>query len=165
MRVFVFSPYSSFFFQFANSALRKGLISEDDINARLRNLFRIRYRLAHFDASSPLNSVPLSVVCSGWFRGVLLFKVLMGGGGGWKDAAIELARDGVTQSTVLVKNEKKLLPIRNSNKVFAVIGPNTNLSSSVAGYYGPPNVCNNNFWTVYDAVRWTLCLFVRFDVL
>lgn len=68
------------------------------------------------------------------------------------DYAIELARDGVTQSAVLIKNVGQTLPITNTNQVFAVIGPNTNLSSSMAGYYGPPNVCNNNFWTMYDAV-------------
>jgi beta-glucosidase-like glycosyl hydrolase len=76
--------------QFALSALKKGLIGMPDIDARIRSLWRVRYRLAHFDASSPLNSVPLSVVCS--------------------PHAQLLARDGVTQSAVLVKNANTALP-------------------------------------------------------
>lgn len=118
--------------KFAASALSKGLISESDLDARLRNLFRIRYRLGHFDVNSPLSSVNLSVVCS--------------------DESLALARDGVTQSAVLLKNSDFTLPFRSSSWTFAVIGPNANLSQSVAGYYGPPNVCDNKFWTVYDAV-------------
>ncbi len=147
---------------FVQSALKKGLITLEDIDKRLRNLFRVRYRLGHFDASSPLNSVPLSgkfCFCSYHvfvfsshvfvfsFFLLDLFLVVC------SPSALELARDGVTQSAVLVKNSG-ILPLASSSasKLFAVIGPNTNLSSSIAGYYGPPNVCNNNFWTMFDAI-------------
>lgn len=117
--------------QYAPSALKKGLISVANLDARIANLLRMRFRLAHFDASSPLNSIPLSVVCSD----------------------PQLARDGVTQSAVLLKNDGNTLPFAaSSSAVYAVIGPNSNLSEAMAGYYGPSKVCDMNYWTMYDAV-------------
>jgi beta-glucosidase-like glycosyl hydrolase len=65
--------------------------------------------------------------------------------------AKSLARDGVAQSVALLKNENKALPLSNPASV-AVIGPNAFLSRSIAGYYGPPFVCDDRFWTVADAV-------------
>jgi beta-D-xylosidase 4 len=117
---------------FVTSALKKGLVSMQLIEARLRNLFRVRFRLAHFDPQSPLNFIPLSEVCS--------------------EAGQRLARDGVTQSAVLLKNSGNALPFISRSASYAVIGPNSNLSAAIAGYYGPSSVCGNNFWTLYDAV-------------
>lgn len=121
--------------QFAASALRKGLISPALIDARLRNLLRVRFRLGHFDPRSPLNSISLREVCSAEGQA--------------------LARDGVTQAAVLVKNAAAALPFSAaaaSGSLFAVIGPTSNLSTAVAGYYGPARVCGERFWTLYDAV-------------
>ena len=38
-------------------------------------------------------------------------------------------------------------------KTAAVIGPNGNLSQSMAGYYGPTAVCGNAFPSMIDAVK------------
>jgi len=47
-----------------------------------------------------------------------------------------LAADGVTQSAVLLKNDKGALPLSKGRSV-ALIGPTANLSRSMAAYYGP----------------------------
>jgi pre-mRNA-splicing factor SYF2/beta-D-xylosidase 4 len=124
---------TSFVPQFANSALQKGLINEADLNLRLSNLFRVRMRLGHFDPVGPLDKIPASIVCSPY--------------------AQALARDGVVQSSALLKNAQNTLPLSASARLnIAVIGPNSNLSKSIAGYYGPSNVCGYNYWNLVDAV-------------
>jgi beta-glucosidase-like glycosyl hydrolase len=42
---------------------------------------------------------------------------------------------------VLLKNAAKTLPLSAKAGVVAVIGPNSNLSSSIAGYYGGRQPC------------------------
>lgn len=117
----------------AQSALDKGVITEDDIDERLKMLFRVRMRLSHFDPLGPLNDIPTSVVCS--------------------DDALALSLDGVRQSAALLKNIKSTLPLsRDTVGAAAVIGPNANLSQSDSGYYGPNNPCDGKFWTLVDAV-------------
>ena len=80
---------------------------------------RVRMRLGHFDPDGPLQKIPTSDICS--------------------DYAIALARDGAAQSTTLLKNKDGRLPLNEKDRV-AVIGPNSNLSESVAGYYGGQKV-------------------------
>lgn len=124
---------TSFVPQNAKSALDKGLITEADIDARLKMLFRVRMRLSHFDPIGPLNSIPVSEICS--------------------DYAIDLSHDAVRQSATLLKNEHSTLPLdRHGVGTIAVIGPNAQLSQSDAGYYGPSNVCGGHFWTLVDAL-------------
>jgi beta-glucosidase-like glycosyl hydrolase len=118
---------------FAKSALDKGLITEADLDARLYNLFKVRMRLSHFDPIGPLDKIPTSTICSA--------------------AGQALARDGVTQSVVLLKNAHSTLPFRSASAKYAVIGPNAMLSKAIAGYYGPSNVCNGTFSTVVDALQ------------
>jgi beta-glucosidase-like glycosyl hydrolase len=48
----------------AKSALDKHIITEEDINERLRNAFRVRMRLNHFDPVGPLDDIPISEICS-----------------------------------------------------------------------------------------------------
>ena len=48
----------------AESALSKGLITEEDLNDRLAMQLRMRMRLSHFDPLNPLNEIPRSVICS-----------------------------------------------------------------------------------------------------
>eukprot|EP01063_Lacrimia_lanifica_P019014 TRINITY_DN25_c1_g1_i1.p1 TRINITY_DN25_c1_g1~~TRINITY_DN25_c1_g1_i1.p1 ORF type:complete len:777 (+),score=300.19 TRINITY_DN25_c1_g1_i1:50-2380(+) len=120
--------------QHAQSALDKGVITEADIDARLRKLFRVRMRLQHFDPEGPLQKIPTSDVCS--------------------DDAKELARDGVRQSMTLLKNDAGTLPLDAAALgTVAVIGPNANLSWAIAGYYGPLKVCDGKFWNMVDAVE------------
>lgn len=82
--------------------------------------------------------------------------------------------DGVVQSATLIKNSAKALPLSaDTAGTIAVIGPNAQLSQSDAGYYGPGNVCDGNFWTVVDAMKkygappYTLthCLLSQFHIL
>lgn len=120
--------------QHAQSALDKGLITEDDIDARLRYLFKMRLRLNHFDPVGPLDKIPASVVCS--------------------DEHKAIAREGPLQSASLLKNEGGTLPLDASKiKTAAVIGPNANLSKSVAGYYAGGNPCDGIFFNMVDAVQ------------
>mmetsp|Transcript_23199 Transcript_23199/g.65835 ORF Transcript_23199/g.65835 Transcript_23199/m.65835 type:complete len:902 (+) Transcript_23199:68-2773(+) len=119
--------------QHAESALDKGLITEADMDARLKMLFRVRMRLSHFDPVGPLDEIPESTICS--------------------DYAIQLSLDGARQSAALIKNEMSALPLdRSTVGTVAVIGPNANYSKSDVAYYGPSNVCGLNFWTIIDAV-------------
>jgi len=63
-----------------------------------------------------------------------------------------LAHDGTVQSATLLKNNQTLPLDRNSRPSVAVIGPNSKLSESMAGYYGPSNVCDNKLPTLVDAI-------------
>merc|ERR1719336_1179634 len=81
------------------SALNKGVITEDDIDERLRMLFKVRMRLSHFDPIGPLNAIPESTICS--------------------DYALTLSRDGVRQGATLLKNTAATLPL-DASKVGTV---------------------------------------------
>jgi beta-glucosidase-like glycosyl hydrolase len=118
----------------AQSALDKGLITEADIDERLKMLFKVRMRLSHFDPVGPLQRIPESTICS--------------------DYAKQLSFDGTAQSANLIKNDNKMLPLSKTTagKV-SVIGPNSNLSKSDSSYYGPGNPCGGKFWTLVDAIE------------
>ena len=49
---------------FGQSALEKGLLSQDDIDTRLAVLLRMRMRLGHFDPLGPMQAIPESALCS-----------------------------------------------------------------------------------------------------
>jgi beta-glucosidase-like glycosyl hydrolase len=131
---------------YAQSALDKGLITEDDVDERLRHSLRVRMRLSHFDPLGPLDKIPTSAICSA--------------------ESLATAREGARQGAVLIKNEAGTLPFPSGASAsaasggvqpepvgsVAVIGPNINLSKSVAGYYGG-NSCNGTYHTMIDAVR------------
>ena len=54
--------FGDFVSKYAPSALAQGLITEQDLDARLRNLFKMRLRLGHFDPPSPLDKISLEEV-------------------------------------------------------------------------------------------------------
>ncbi|MBD2871018.1 glycoside hydrolase family 3 protein [Paenibacillus arenilitoris] len=87
-------------------ALADGLLTENDLDAALRNTFRVRFRLGEFDPSerNPYAAIDESAILH-------------------PDHA-ELAREAVQKAVVLLKNEGKTLPLQADklNKV-AVIGP------------------------------------------
>lgn len=68
-------------------------------------------------------------------------------------ASIDAAREGAIQGSTLLKNVDAALPLDAAtiSKV-AVIGPNSDLSKAVAGYYGG-NTCDGKYWTMIDAVQ------------
>ncbi|GMH94018.1 hypothetical protein TrST_g4049 [Triparma strigata] len=117
----------------AQSALDKGVITEADIDERLTQAFRLRFRLQHFDPAGPLQSLSEDdIVCS--------------------DESIELSHDGLTQSAALLKNDAATLPFdQDSLEDVLVIGPNYNLSQSTASYYGPGNHCLDAF-NIVDSI-------------
>jgi len=116
----------------AQSALDKKVITEKDLDDRLKLAFRVRMRLSHFDPLGPLNEIPASAACSA------------------ENQAI--ARAGAVQSSTLIKNIEATLPLDASKlKSVAVIGPNALLSKGISGYYGGNN-CDNKYWTMVDAV-------------
>jgi pre-mRNA-splicing factor SYF2/beta-D-xylosidase 4 len=117
--------------KYVQSALDKGLVSEQDIDARIGNLLRVRMRLGHFDPVSPLDRIDPSVACSAESQAI--------------------AREGPTQSATLLKNEQNTLPLAAGGDV-AVIGILSNASRNTAAYYGPHSVCGGNYWTIADAV-------------
>ena len=128
---------SYFVGQHGQSALDKGLIDEDLIDMRLSNLFKVRMRLGHFDPPGPLSKIPASAICS--------------------EEAAAVARDGVAQGAVLLKNDVSTLPLSAkklaaAGSTVAVIGPNANLSEAIAGYYGPRAVCGGAYPNMVDAV-------------
>lgn len=123
---------TSFVGKNAQSALDKKLIDEAEIDKHLVVLMKVRIRLGHFDPVGPLQSFPMTDVCS--------------------DYAIALSNDGPVQSSALIKNIGGALPLTDAVKTVAVIGPNYNLSKADVGYYGPHDPCDKNYWTLMDAV-------------
>jgi len=119
--------------QNTQSALTKGLVTQEDIDVVLRRLFRVRLRLGHFDPPGALQTIGADQVCT--------------------SDNLELARDGVRQSTVLVKNTGAFLPLSASafsGKKVVLIGPNIFVTDTFT-YYGGV-ACNNSQFTALDAI-------------
>lgn len=125
-------------------ALNLKLISEDLIDERVANLFKIRFRVGQFDADvNPLDNITnATTVCTPY--------------------ALALARDGVAQGTTLLKNEHGALPL-DATKLdsIAVIGPMLSHSATdeLSKYYGPLVSCGNypyyvgHHKTMIDAIQ------------
>jgi len=131
--------------QYALSALQKGVITEVDLDVRLRYQFRLRMRLGHFDPPSPLDGLqPEDVVCT--------------------EYAKALSRDGAAQGATLLKNDGGLLPLNASAlnaawKNVTVISPLDNEASrkQLAGYYGGDRPCDMKFWSLAATVQEHVC--------
>ena len=128
----------------APQALKDGNITVADIDVVLKRLFRVRLRLGHFDPPGVLEMIGYDQVCT--------------------DYAVELARDGVRQSAVLVKNSGNLLPLNAASySKPVVIGPNMDYTG-VTGVsfdahpahpknHDPPNNLNPNPTTLYTLTK------------
>ena len=114
-------------------ALNASVITETDIDVRLEMLFKVRFRLGHFDPVGPLQQFAMTDVCS-------------------KDN-MDLAFDGTAQSAAMLKNAAKTLPLKKGAGSVAVIGPQANMSRSTFGYYGPSAPCDGKYWTLIDALK------------
>ncbi|HEV2864282.1 MAG TPA: glycoside hydrolase family 3 C-terminal domain-containing protein, partial [Pyrinomonadaceae bacterium] len=102
-------------------AVRKGLITEAEIDAAVRRLFAARFRLGMFDPpeSVPYARIPFSVNDSPEHR--------------------ELARTAARSSVVLLKNDG-VLPLKKTVGTVAVIGPNSDsLEVLLGNYHGIPS--------------------------
>ena len=103
-------------------AVSKNLITEQEIDVAVKRLFTARFKLGMFDPPEMVgySKIPFSVLdCE-------KNKVL----------AMETAR----KSIVLLKNEKKLLPLKKNIGTVAVIGPNSDQTFVLLGNYnGTPS--------------------------
>ncbi|MCS6953238.1 MAG: glycoside hydrolase family 3 C-terminal domain-containing protein [Bryobacterales bacterium] len=104
------------------AAVRRGLLTESEIDTAVRRLLTARFRLGMFDPPErvPYARIPYSVVDSPAHRAL----------------ALEAAR----KSIVLLKNDGGLLPLRRDIKAIAVIGPNADDVDALLGnYHGDPS--------------------------
>jgi len=100
-------------------AIEKGKLREEDVDRALQNLITVLLRLGLFDGD-PLKGIfgrlGSQDVCTKEHQGL----------------ALEAARQGI----VLLKNEKKFLPLnKNDVSSLAIIGPGASTSSQLLGGY------------------------------
>jgi beta-glucosidase len=104
------------------NAVKKGYISEKDIDKNVFRLFRARFLLGEFDPPQnvPYNSIPKSKLDCKEHR----------------ELALQIAKESI----VLLKNDSSTLPLdRNKIESIAVIGPNAD-RTVLGGYSGTPSV-------------------------
>ena len=99
------------------NAVKKGLLTESEIDRSVKRLIMARMKLGEFDPETdvPFSKIPLSVV------------------DGKENQVIAL--DAARKSMVLLKNEKNTLPFSKKIKNVAVIGPNANNQEILLGNY------------------------------
>jgi beta-glucosidase len=104
------------------AAVEQGLLSEEDINRAVRRLFTARMRLGMFD---PPAKVPFSDI-----------SIADNDSAAHRELALRAARE----TLVLLKNDRRLLPLRERYRNIAVIGPNADsLNALVGNYNGTPS--------------------------
>ena len=100
-------------------AVKKGLISEDEIDTAVKRLFLVRYKLGLF---APKEEMPYSNISAD----VIESKE-------HQELALQAAREGI----VLLKNDN-MLPLSKGIKSLAVIGPNAD-NCVLGSYSGAPS--------------------------
>ena len=95
--------------------LKRGLITEEEINKHLMRVLVGRFDLGEMDddALVPWTKIPMSVVNN--------------------DEHKKLALDMARESMTLLQNKNNILPLSKSVKKIAVIGPNANDQSLCCG--------------------------------
>ena len=98
-------------------AVHQGIISEAEIDAAVKRLFTVRFRLGMFDRPTQVsfNNIPISEVDSA------------------THAALSL--QAASASMVLLKNDRDILPLNNSLQSIAIIGPNADALPALEGNY------------------------------
>lgn len=98
-------------------AIERGLLKESELDTAVARLLRAKFKLGIFDNESlnPYSKIPYSVVNNSAHQ----------------QQALKLAQEAI----VLLKNENKVLPLRNDLKNIAVIGPNANDAEILLGNY------------------------------
>jgi beta-glucosidase len=102
-------------------AVRRGLLTEAELDRSIARLFRARFELGMFDPPDmvPYTSIPIAVVGSAAHR--------------------RLALEAARKSIVLLKNNGNILPFSRPPGKVAVSGPNADDVLSLLGnYYGTP---------------------------
>ncbi len=111
-------------------ALKKGLVTEEDIDSSLAVLLRIRFELGLFDpqGKNPYDNIPYSVVNSSEHRAI--------------------AGRAAEESVVMLKNDG-VLPLKNDLPKYFVTGPNAaNIYPLLGNYYG----VNTHFVTFLEGI-------------
>ena len=117
-----------------NDAIKKGLISEADIDVNVRRILEARIKLGMFD---PAERLP-------WAK--LDEKTLSSA------AHTALAAKAAREAIVLLKNENDVLPLRKEGITIAVVGPNADDARVILGNYnGYPTAANTQ--TILEAIR------------
>ena len=99
-------------------AVKKGLITEKQIDDALASLLATRFKLGMFDPTdkNPYNSISPEVINSAAHR--------------------QLAKEAATKSIVMLKNNG-VLPLKNNLSNYFVTGPNAaNIDAMIGNYYG-----------------------------
>jgi beta-glucosidase len=102
-------------------AVKRGLLTEADIDIAVKRIFTARFKLGMFDPDAivPYASIPYFANCS--------------------DYNNSLSRKAAQESIVLLKNQNNILPLKKDIKTLAVIGPNAdNFESLIGNYNGIP---------------------------
>ena len=102
-------------------AVKRGLLTEEDINVAVKRIFTARFRLGMFDPDAivPYAQIPFFVNCS--------------------DFNNSLSRQAERESIVLLKNADNILPLSKDIRSVAVIGPDAdNYESLIGNYNGIP---------------------------
>lgn len=113
-------------------ALKRGIITEGEIDVAVKRLFTARFKLGMFDPEEKVAyaRIPFSVNCS--------------------EAHSSLAREAALKSIVLLKNENNLLPLSRGIRTIAVVGPNADNAEALLGNY---NGVPQNPVTVLQGIR------------
>ena len=112
-------------------AIKRGLITEADVDRALERSLGTRFKLGMFDPDEdvPFTSISTDVVAC--------------------DAHRQLAYQTATEAVVLLKNKNNVLPIKPSTKKIFVTGPTaTSLEVLLANYYG----FNNQMVTLLEGL-------------
>ena len=108
-------------YKYLEKAVKKGLITEKEIDKSLKRLLTARIKLGLLNVP---NQVPFSEFTDSSIE---------------SEAHQKLALQTARESIVLLKNENKTLPISKNIKTMTVIGPNANDRHFVLGnYFGTP---------------------------
>ncbi|MHA1279126.1 MAG: glycoside hydrolase family 3 C-terminal domain-containing protein [Candidatus Helarchaeota archaeon] len=119
-------------YKFLPQAIKRGYISEEEIDKAVIRLMKARFQLGMFDPPEnvPYASIPYEVNDCPAHR--------------------EVARQTARESIVLLKNQGSLLPLGNNIKTIAVIGPNAHSKRVLLGNY---NGIPSNSVTPLEGIR------------
>lgn len=113
------------------SAISEGLITEEDVDNNLRELFPTLFRLGIMDeeGSGPYDDIGLEVVRS--------------------KEHLDLTYEAASKSIVLLKNKENVLPLPSSTRKVFITGPMaTNMQALLGNYYG----LSDNMSTILEGV-------------